>query len=156
MGNLNNGTFDVGLSFLGITVQQGDPVVLNYLIFNSGNSSANEVELTMTTVGIQLASELDSSPAQFTSSLADVAAQFAAEFKLIITPGSCDGLVAAEQDVFTYAQLLDDLSNFTQTTRHTGAKSPSGCNSRPSTYLVHWCVAQIVDIFVSSVTDLGK
>ena len=153
MGDLNNGTFDIGLSFSRITINPGDTVVLNYLIINSGGpSSADTIQDTLKLLGNRLASSFNLP--SLTSSLELVASQFYQELGPIINEKSCDGLVAAEQNAFSYEQLLSDTSDFpyfTQSTSHTGVTT-RGCNSRPSAYVVNWSMAQVVA--VPSVTNM--
>jgi len=148
MGNLNNGTFNIGLSYSGQNIAPDTTVVLNYLIINSGGpSAASTIESTLTTLGTRLANVPSFNLPPLTSSLQLVATKFKQELSPIINSSSCDGLVAAEQNTFTYDQLLSNTSQFpffTATTSHTGAKSPNGCNSRPSAYVVHWSMKQLV------------
>ena len=57
MGDLNNGIFDIGLSFSGTAVNPDDTVVLNYLIINAGGpSSGQAIQDTLNGLGVRLAS----------------------------------------------------------------------------------------------------
>ena len=81
--------------------------------------------------------------------LQQVAAQYAATFNTVLRPG-CDGLVAAEQNTFTFAELLSRTSGkpatFTQTTTHIGPTIAHSCNPRPSHYIVNWSVSEVVAV----------
>lgn len=150
MGDLNNGTFIVGLGFSEINVPLDASILLNYLIVNVGASSihtANAIEDAVEDLGIQLTGDSDLNQPQFTSSLLSVANTFGQQLGAFCNMNSCDGLVAAEQNLFNYDQLLRITSQypyFTQTTKHVGTPSRGGCNSKPSTYVVNWTVQQLV------------
>jgi len=56
----------------------------------------------------------------------------------------CDGVVAAEQEGFTYSDLLAKTArgqSFSQSTNHPGTNSPDGCGSN-SNYTVSWHMVQ--------------
>jgi hypothetical protein len=55
MGDVNNGTHAVGLSFPNVVVPTNGSVVFNYLIVNSGHSSEGTVDNALETVGGSLA-----------------------------------------------------------------------------------------------------
>jgi hypothetical protein len=55
MGNLNNGTFSVGLSIGPVPIAAYQPVVMNYLILNSGHQSEADIDATLTKVANYLA-----------------------------------------------------------------------------------------------------
>jgi hypothetical protein len=61
------------------------------------------------------------------------------ELKNILNSKSCDGMVAAEQDHFQYADLAAMTANgaFIHQTNHPGVRSPSGCGPN-SIYVVNW------------------
>jgi len=148
LGNLNNGTFNIGFVSSDNTIYPDSPVVLNYLIVNSS------VDLnTITTVLSTISEDLALGPAlnlqPLTSALELVSQQYAAELSKIIKPGSCDGLVAAEQINMTYEELVSYTARspyFQQATTHTGAKAPGGCNSKPSNYVVHWSMKNVATV----------
>ena len=144
MGDLNNGSFALGMVFPEVTVNLTDTVVFNYLIMNSGHSSTDQIKLALTTVGVELALGPYAEP-PFASALADVTTRFAADLHTIVTPGSCDGLVAAEQNRLSCADLLSH-TGWHQATSHPGTPSPHGCNSRPSAYVVTWTMAHVVQV----------
>jgi hypothetical protein len=147
LGNLNNGTFNIGLSCAGLAISPDSPVVFNYLIVNSGSSTAAAVGLVLEEIGTQLANGPTLNLPPFTSALSYVAGEYAAELNQIIKAGSCDGLVAAEQNTFTYEQLIGYISpsySFARTTVHKGGINPHGCNSNPSQYIANWSMAEVV------------
>jgi len=55
MGDLNNGTFPVNLSFSKIAVAPTDTVVLNYLIVNTGHKDPTQIVSTLEDTGTKLA-----------------------------------------------------------------------------------------------------
>jgi hypothetical protein len=113
--------------------------VFNYLIVNAGSSSAQDVIAAMKTAGDAIASDPSLNLPPFASCLPTVAVF--TNWQNIFKKGSCDGVVAAEQNTFTVEELLSYTSRspyFTQATSHTGTKPTSpGCNSNLSEYLVH-------------------
>jgi len=147
MGNLNNGTFPVNLFFHDVQVEPADTVVLNYIIVNAGSESAVDAEAALERAGRALASgsSLAPKPPQLTSAMTSQAVLdwLALQLQGIYSPGSCDGLVAAEQDSFTFADLSQRASGavFSHTTQHVGTESPSNCNKSVSDYSVTWHMA---------------
>jgi hypothetical protein len=149
LGNLNNGTFDIGLSCAGVTIDPDTPIVFNYLIVNSGSSTAAAVGLVLEEIGTRLANGPTLNLPLFTSALSYVAAEYSAELNQIIKAGSCDGLVAAEQNTFTYGQLIGFIStsySFARPTVHKGGLNPHGCNSKTSQYIANWSMAEVVSV----------
>jgi hypothetical protein len=153
MGDLNNGTFPVNLSFPNITVDPTDMVKLNYLIVNSGHKSPSEVESALETVGTSLLTAAGTKGVDLLGDLIGVPFLGTALGPLIkwlpgelssIINANCDGAVAAEQNTFKYADLLARTANgpFNQHTEHPGTTSPAGCG-RNSTYYVNWHIIQI-------------
>jgi len=150
LGNLNNGTFTTGVScpnFAPIAF----PLVLNYLIVNVGSSPASTVLSTMEELGAYIANTPGLNLPPFASALELVTQDpiCASILKPIFKAGSCDGLVAAEQNTFTSEELLSYTARspyFTQATSHIGPKAGSGCNSNGSAYLVHWRLANVADV----------
>ena len=51
MGNLNNGTFKVGLSFPNVSVGPNQTAVFNYLIINSGHKSESAIYTALENAG---------------------------------------------------------------------------------------------------------
>lgn len=147
LGNLNNGTFGIGLSCAGVTIDPDSPIVFNYLIVNSGSSTAAAVGSVLEDIGTKLANGPTLNLPPFTSALSYVAGEYATDLNQIIKAGSCDGLVAAEQNTFTYEQLIGYIStsySFARTTVHKGGINPHGCNSNPSQYIANWSMAEVV------------
>jgi hypothetical protein len=156
MGNLNNGTFNVGLSYSGQEIPTNTTVVMNYLILNSSLPSS-AVIAGVQTLGNRIASVATNLP-PLASSLQILSSQFAQEIGTITNHPSCDGLVAAEQNTITYDQLVNYAAQFpfyTQATPHTGTKAPGNCNSRPSAYVTHWSLMQVAAIPNVTLKALG-
>jgi len=153
MGDLNNGTFNVNLSFPNVVVNATDTVKLNYLIVNSGHKSPSEVESLLEKAGTDLLSAAGNAggdalegliPVPFLgSALGALGKWLGGEISCIIN-ANCDGMVAAEQATFKYADLLARTQKgpFTQTTKHPGSDSPTGCG-RNSTYFVTWQMLEV-------------
>ena len=55
MGDVNNGTHKVGLTFSGIPINPTDTVTLNYLIVNSGHGSPSQIVSGLESAGTKLA-----------------------------------------------------------------------------------------------------
>ena len=151
MGDVNNGTHTVGLSFPNVVVPTNGSVVFNYLIVNSGHNSEGDVDKALETAGSSLAEKglVAGGTALGTailpglgSILGAVGGWLAGEIKSILT-ANCDGPVAAEQVTLTYNQLVQDTANgaYTKETRHPGTDSATGCGSN-SMYYVTWHVAR--------------
>jgi hypothetical protein len=150
MGDLNNGTFPVNLSFPKVTVAPGQSVTMNYLIINSGHKSPSQVVSALESAGSKLATEAGAAAGAAVgaaigsvipglgTALGAVAGWLAGELTTMIN-ANCDGAVAAEQNTFTYEQLIAKTAHgkFTQVTRHPGTNSPHGCGSN-SMYIVTW------------------
>lgn len=143
MGDLNNGTFSVNLSFPNVVVNPTDTVTLSYLIVNSGHKSPSDIESILEKGGVDLLSYGASEIPYLGSAIAPLASWFGNELVGIINV-DCDGVVAAERDTFTYADLMGKTQGgpFTQTTRHPGTNSPTGCG-RNSNYFVTWQMLEV-------------
>ena len=146
LGNVNNGVHQIGLSPGNISVDQTDSVLINYLIVNAGSASAADVDQAMQlTAGKLAAGDLPGLPR-----LSSLTIEFADWFKQqlgAILKSPCDGVVAAEQNTFTYSDLVSRTSQppfFTQRTSHSGPIPGPDCNSRPSLYVVDWSMKQFV------------
>jgi hypothetical protein len=150
-GNYNNGTYPGHLVCVGLPVNPNIPLTFNYLLLNAGFTNKENAQGVLEDVGSNMVGS--SSYPAFTSCLQQVAAQYAGTFNKILRPG-CDGLVAAEQNTFTYADLSSRTSGtpaiFTHSTTHIGPTIAHSCNPRPSHYIVNWSVSQ-----VAAVPDLG-
>lgn len=146
MGNVNNGTHPVNLTFPSVTINSTDVVVLNYLIVNSGHKNAGQIESALEAAGSNLAAKggvalgaaVGSAVPGLGTALGAIAGWLAGEITGMLN-ANCDGAVAAEQDTFTYNDLLAKTASgkFTQTTKHPGTNSPHGCGSN-SMYYVTW------------------
>jgi hypothetical protein len=138
IGNVNNGVHAVNLSFTNILVNPTDSIVLNYLVVNAGSTSIKSVSDAMMNIGNTFASGPANQSPQLGSALPGDGPWITTNLVSIFKAGSCDGLVAAEQDRFSYDDLISKVSNpFSQSTYHVGPPT-SGCNSRPSGYIVKW------------------
>jgi hypothetical protein len=148
LGNLNNGTYKIGFDSTNNTVLPDSPVVLNYLIVNS-SLDISTVTTQMSNISEYLADGPLPGLPPFTSAMSYVNREYASEISKLTKPGSCDGLVAAEQNNFTYEELVNYNSRspyFTQVTEHVGTQAPGGCNSKPSDYFVHWSMKQVANV----------
>jgi hypothetical protein len=148
LGDLNNGTFNIGFDSADNTIYPDSPVVLNYLIVNS-SMDINMVTGALATISEDLADGPPLGLPLFTSALQLVSKQFASQLNPIFKSGSCDGLVAAEQVNLTYEELLSYTARspyFQQATSHIGAVAPNGCNSKPSAYVTHWSMKQVATV----------
>jgi hypothetical protein len=147
-GNLNNGKFNGNMSIQGVNILPDSPVTFNYMILNAGSTTLSAVDTVLKNVSQALTNATDPTM-NYRSVLIPVAAEYAAQFNTVLKPTSCDGLVAAEQDTFTYEQLASftagSPSSYTQSTAHTGPKL-SGCNSSKSGYTVYWSMQEVVEV----------
>jgi len=141
MGDLNNGVFALNISFPDVVVNEGDIVVFNYLIVNSGHNVALAVaEATVESVSRQLAAGNASIlPVEVgVSALETLASWLQAQLSPILK-SQCDGAVAAEQSILRYDDLLSRTAGgpFPLSTHHAGTNSASGCGKN-SAYIVNW------------------
>ena len=155
MGNVNNGTFNVGLSFPNIKVDHSQTAVFNYVIVNSGHKSEGEVSKVLEFVGDNLAEKglvtggtlLGNAilPGIGGSILGPVVKWLAGEIEGIIN-ADCDGAVAAEQVTLSYNDLLSKTANGLKgyETPHPGTDSARGCGGN-SMYYVNWHIARDVN-----------
>jgi hypothetical protein len=151
MGNLNNGTFNVGLSFPNVRVDPSQTVVFNYLIVNTGHKTESQVDSALETVGGTLADKglVAGGTALGTAILPGlgtilgaIGGWLAGQIKNIIN-ADCDGPVAAEQVTLSYNDLLAKTANgpYTHETKNPGIDSNTGCGGN-SMYYVTWHVAR--------------
>lgn len=151
MGNLNNGTFNVGLSFPNVVVPTDGSVVFNYLVVNSGHSSESDIYKALEQVGGALANKgLVAGGTALGSAilpglgtiLGAIAGWLASEISSILT-ANCDGPVAAEQVTMNYNDLMSKTANGTDsvTTQHPGTDSAVGCGGN-SMYYATWHIAR--------------
>ncbi len=152
MGNKNNGTFPVNLTFSNISVGPTDTVVMNYLIVNSGHKNPSDVVKTLESTGEKLATAggaaigaaIGSTIPGLGTALGALAGWLAGQLTSMIN-ANCDGAVAAEQDTFNLADLNAKTSTggkFSHTTKHPGTDSPHGCGSN-SMYYVNWHIQKV-------------
>ena len=148
MGDVNNGTHAVNLSFSNVVVTPTDTVILNYLIVNSGHKNPGQVESALEGAAAKLATAGGAAIGNaiipgLGSVLGSAAAWLATELVGILT-ANCDGAVAAEQDTFTYNDLVGKTARgpFNQSTKHPGTNSPTGCG-RNSAYVVNWHMIEV-------------
>jgi len=121
MGDLNNGTFPVGLS-LTAAVDANGKVTLSYIIVNTAKPLGS-----------------------VTSFLRTAALDFGQNFGLNLTgilSGGCDGVVAQGRHTFNGTQLASQTANggvIKGNDYSPGTDSPTGCGSN-SRYYVDWSV----------------
>lgn len=163
MGDVNNGTHAVGLSFPNVAVPAGGSIVFNYLIVNSGHKSEGDVDKALEKAGTALAQKglVAGGTALGTaifpglgSILGALAGWLAGEIGSILS-ANCDGPVAAEQVTLTHDQLMQDTANgpFSKETKHPGTDSATGCGSN-SMYFVTWHIARGITEPVGVVKNL--
>jgi hypothetical protein len=115
MGNVNNGTRVVNLTFPNFLVSPGQMFHWNYTIVNTGNASRSKVIQEAENVGNQLISteaKLLITAGTAAGSLLGIAGTIAATVVGLIAcalegllTANCDGPVAAEANIFTYDYL---------------------------------------------------
>jgi hypothetical protein len=162
MGDLNNGTFKVGLSFDNVSVGATEPVVLTYAIVNNGHGSQANVEKSLQQAGTQLAQKAADAAAKAIGT--EIGTVLGASIGTAAVPivgtalgalsgwlvgeigsllfANCDGPVAAGVHVFTGAQLASQTGGgkmLTETDHNPGTDSPHGCGGN-SNYFVTWSV----------------
>ena len=142
LGDVNSGTFPVNLRFSSYPVNTGDQVVVNYMIVNAGSTKPGAAQTALQNAAIAWASGQGPASKNFIGALQDGQTWFNDELKSILNHNSCDGMVAAEQDHFTYDDLTSLVANgtHTQPTNHPGIRSPSGCGPN-SQYTVTWSIS---------------
>ena len=151
MGNLNNGTFNVGLSFPNVVVPVNGSVAFNYLIVNSGHQSESDVYKALETAGGALADKglvaggtaIGSAILPGLGSILGALGGFLAGVIKNILTANCDGAVAAEQVTLKYADLMAKTASgpYSHETPNPGTDSATGCGSN-SMYYVKWHIAR--------------
>jgi hypothetical protein len=146
MGDVNNGTFPVNLSFSKIAIGPTDVAVLNYLIVNTGHKNPTQVVQTLedtgtklaTTAGTAAGAAIGSAIPGLGTALGAIAGWLAGKVVSLLN-ANCDGAVAAEQNTMPYNDLMAKTASgrFTHTTKHPGTDSAHGCGSN-SMYYVTW------------------
>jgi hypothetical protein len=152
IGDVNNGTHAVGLSFPNIHIDPSQTVVFNYIITNSGHKDESAVYQTLEKAGTALANKAlvaggtalgNAIPLPGIGPILGAAAGWlASEIGSILT-ANCDGPVAAEQITLTYADLVAKTANgtFSHETKQPGTDSATGCGSN-SMYYVDWHITK--------------
>jgi hypothetical protein len=164
MGDVNNGTHAVNLSFPNVKVGPDDTVVVNYLIVNSGHSSESSIYSTLDSTAGKLATAGGSAAAGaligsaipgFGTLIGALAGWLAGELTSVLD-ANCDGPVAAEQNTFTYNDLLQKTANgnYSETTKHPGTDSATGCGSN-SMYYVSWHIEKVATSLLTAVETTG-
>lgn len=155
MGNVNNGTHEVNLTFPNVLVSPGQTVLWSYSIVNAGNAPPSKVTAGLETVGNQLINlVLKAEIGGAAGSLLGIAGTIAGTVVGLIAgalegllTANCDGPVAAEAGSFTYDDLVANTnstppaSRYLLATNHPGIKSPAGCGEN-SSYRVNWHIDQ--------------
>jgi hypothetical protein len=164
MGNVNNGTHTVNLSFPNVKVGPDDTVVVNYLIANSGHSSESSIYSTLDSTAGKLATAGGSAAAGaiigsaipgFGTLIGALAGWLAGELTSVLD-ANCDGPVAGEQNTFTYDELLQKTANgnYSETTKHPGTDSATGCGSN-SMYYVSWHIQKVATGILATTETTG-
>ena len=164
MGDLNNGTFPVGLTFDNVAVDANVPVVFHYTIINSGHKSQADIEKSLQQAGTQLAQKAVEAAAKAIAG--EIGSSLGASIGTAAVPvigtalgalsgwlvgnlvgiafANCDGPVAAAVHVFNAGDLAAKTTGghvHTETDHNPGTDSPHGCGSN-SDYYVTWSIAE--------------
>ncbi|QVL34003.1 hypothetical protein KIH39_08885 [Telmatocola sphagniphila] len=136
MGDLNDGTFKVGLSFSGVTVPKPDTkIVLTYLVLNSGHKQ-DEVSKWLE----KGATELLKKGATAAGAWGEVISYIGNIGIEFLFP-NCDGWVAGDHITLTGQKVASYGASHKETREYQGLDSPTGCG-RNSIYKVTWSVKQ--------------
>jgi hypothetical protein len=141
IGNVDNGTHPLQMSFTGVEVGQDDSFIFNYLIVNAGSATTDEVRAALEAVGVAWSSG-GGPPAPHLATANGIDTDWLVAQLNGIFRSTCDGIVAAEQDAFSYGELAALMPNntFSHQTPQPGTHSPSGCGNN-SQYTVNWHIA---------------
>lgn len=148
-GDFNSGNYPIDLAILGVDLEPGNQFVFNYLIVNAGSSKPAQAEAALQKASVAWANGQGPASTNLIGALADGQPWFNEELSSILNPNSCDGMVAAEQDHFTYeyvTSMLNSNGAFSHQTHHPGVRSPSGCGPN-SQYTVTWEIDQNEPLF---------
>ena len=162
LGNVNNGTHPINLSFPTVKIAPNETAVLTYSMVNAGHQSPDAVtkalqagtnslaqkaaQIAATAAGSAIGEALGASIGTAAVPLIGTALGALAgwvvggAFGLILA--DCDGPVAAGVHVLTYAQIKASIEGghgLTQTDEHPGVDSNHGCGGN-SHYFVTWSV----------------
>ena len=142
MGDLNDGSYGIGISFEDILVSDIDTrVVFNFQIVNSGHSSESEIYGILGNAASSLASTgataLGDSIIPGTGSIWGVAAKYITNSIVNILDANCDGIVAADQIVVNGATLASwtEQGQHTENRFYPGIDSNTGCGDNSEYYV---------------------
>lgn len=145
LGNLNSGTHAISARALSWPVNPGDVLLLNYMMVNSSVTppAPASVQAYLEGITLEWINAKNPPPLNFTSQVAALYEACRTGIAPIFNPASCDGMVAAEFDSFTYDQIAEMTAGaiFTYTTHHPGIHSNSGCGPN-SQYDVTWTLTR--------------
>jgi hypothetical protein len=137
LGNVNNGTHPVNVSFSGIDFGQDDTLVFNYVMVNAGSTNIDQVRAVWEAAGVAWVNG-GGPPAPHLASANGIDTDYLVAQLVGIFRSTCDGIVAAEQNQLVFGQLP-----VFQQTPQPGTHSPSGCGNN-SQYSVQWHIAPAV------------
>lgn len=152
MGDLNDGTYDVGLKFEKIAID--DPstaVIFNYAIVNNGHTDQATVDKMLNAWSEELRIEVAVASVLCAGAAAiiGVMAGCYEAFKKYLAPliwADCDGFVAADQIQTTEDELRQSTSNsngtFSQERFYPGTDSATVCGGN-SQYYVTWSISRV-------------
>jgi hypothetical protein len=159
MGDVDNGTHTVNLTFSNVVLKPTDSVVLSYLIVNTGakgSGTVDTIENALKTAAVSLATKgLSVGGAALGGAIGSIVPGLGTliglgvgaiggwavgELKGFLS-ANCDGLVAAEKVNLAYQNMVVKTAQgtFSQTTHHPGLESAQGCGYN-SSYNVTWTV----------------
>jgi hypothetical protein len=163
MGDLGKGTFPVGLTFADVAVADHEPVIVTYLIVNSGHQSQAQIDSELENAATQLgdagakaaASAIGSGLGTLVgatiggavvpilgSALGALAGWLISTLASVLMP-DCDGPVATQQTPFLGRDLWVKTAAgpLRFSTDNPGINSPGGCGAN-SDYVVHWSITR--------------
>jgi hypothetical protein len=137
MGDLNNGTYKVNLSFGPIEVPTPETkVVLTYLILNSGHDK-DKVSAWLQKGSDGLLAKAESSAGGDWGTVI----KFVGGLGLNMVFANCDGWVAGDHITLTGKSLAAFTAPHRETRKYPGTDSPRGCGHN-SNYQVTWSITQ--------------
>lgn len=160
LGDLNNGTFPIGLTVSFKVTRPEQRVSLNYLIDNLGHANSADIDKQMNAVGAKIAQAgataaasaagiaigtgVGSAVVPFIGPIVGAALGWVTGELVGILTANCDGPVAAANITVSGQQLWDRTSAGTWTDRphHPGVDSAAGCGSN-SDYDTAWSIERV-------------
>src|SRR5262249_33890884 len=154
--DLNNGTYQTGLSVAADIPNDNTPVAVNYVIVNNGHSGKDVVERALQTAvaapgdeAVKVASgatkggtesailgaALGISPVPLGGTAIAVLSAWVVGKIGTLLFADCDGTVAAGIRIYTGSQIIQKTTGgqkLTETVHHPGTDSPTGCGSNSS------------------------